>query len=138
MRLTKKDKELLSEAYNEVIEENLKSKIAAVGLGLTSLAGLSQLGANRIVDQDKAEREAINTTGTTLQTNQDFRDINNIKSLIQNYFKLQGKDVKVQVNGDNILIGNKSITLKQLKQAVDGARESGSTNNLPGYLAQNL
>ena len=138
MRLTKKDKELLSEAYNEVIEENnLKSKIAAVGVGL-GLAGLGQLGANRIVDQDKAEREAINTTGTTLQTNQDFRDINNIKSLIQNYFKLQGKDVKVQVNGDNILIGNKSITLKQLKQAVDGARESGSTNNLPGYLAQNL
>jgi len=146
--MNKKDQLLLAEVYTntifkqkaceEIVEENWKNKLIAAGVGAAGLAGLGSLGANYIVSQDKAEKESIHSTGVDLQTNQDFKDSNKLKTLIQNYFQLKGQSVEVNISGDNVNIGNKTISLKKLKMAVQEAKEEGYTANLPGYLAQNL
>jgi hypothetical protein len=137
IRLNREDQLLLEELYLDVISEGWKSKAvgAAAGLGLLGLIPIPY-------NKESAQDEKGNTRISNVDIHDSFKDTNNIKRLITTYFKSQGKEVGVNINGDVITIrsdkGSKTLNISTLKLAVDTAKENGDSSKLSGYLAQNL
>jgi hypothetical protein len=139
------DQQSLESIYENILEENWKNKLmggaATVGLGLAGLHGLG----SHIVNKDNAIKNHVDPSGAKIENielSDAFQNTGKLTQLIQQYYKTIGKDVKVQVQGENILLtfntGTKTLPIKSLKVAVDTSKSNGDTQKLSGFLAQRL